>query len=214
MKVICKCCHKAFDYEMYMGLCPKCGKVYRRGKEHYSAIEKDMAGAFHIHADDGGLNRGIDGVIYNQGSLPEHKILNKEIHIDEAADYSDSSSYGTRTGSSSATNSSTYGTTKAPRYGTSTSGVTGNAVQYGSGSTGSLSKSSSLTGAFTAEELAGMTPSQIAGSVLKNRQDYYSANHGTKLNQGVSRDKNNSSSVIGLIVVIIIIVNVILSFLR
>ena len=179
MKVICKCCHKAFDYEMYMGLCPKCGKVYRRGKEHYSAIEKDMAGAFHIHADDGGLNRGIDGVIYNQGSLPEHKILNKEIHIDEAADYSDSSSYGTRTGnsstthsstyvagtrtgSSSATNSSTYVTTKAPRYGTSTSGVTGNAVQYGSGSTGSSSKSSSLTGAFTAEELAGMTPSQIA----------------------------------------------------
>ena len=209
MKVICKCCHKAFDYEMYMGLCPKCGKVYRRGKEHYSAIEKDMAGAFHIHADDGGLNRGIDGVIYNQGSLPEHKILNKEIHIDEAA-----YAAGNKIGSSSTTHSSTYGTTKAPRYGTSTSGVTGNAVQYGSGSTGSSSKSSSLTGAFTAEELAGMTPSQIAGSVLKNRQDYYSANHGTKLNQGVSRDKNNSSSVIGLIVVIIIIVNVILSFFR
>ena len=47
MKVICKCCHKAFDYDMYMGLCPKCGRVYRRGKGHYSIVEKDMLGDYH-----------------------------------------------------------------------------------------------------------------------------------------------------------------------
>ncbi|MCR5543673.1 MAG: hypothetical protein K6F55_05935 [Eubacterium sp.] len=68
MKVICKCCHKAFDYDMYMGLCPKCGRVYRRGRSHYSEIEKNMIGDFHLHADEGGLNRGIEGVVYNQGT--------------------------------------------------------------------------------------------------------------------------------------------------
>ncbi len=68
MKVICKCCHKSFDYDMYMGLCPKCGRVYRRDKGMYSVVEKDMVGDFHLHADDGGLNRGIQGVVYNQGS--------------------------------------------------------------------------------------------------------------------------------------------------
>lgn len=75
MKVICKCCHRSFDYDMYMGLCPKCGRVYRRGKEHYSAVEKDMMGEFHLHADEGGLNRGIHGVVYNQASKPENEIL-------------------------------------------------------------------------------------------------------------------------------------------
>ena len=68
MKVICKCCHKAFDYDMYMGLCPKCGRVYRRGRSHYSEIEKNMIGDFHLHADEGGLNRGIEGVVYNQST--------------------------------------------------------------------------------------------------------------------------------------------------
>ena len=68
MKVLCRCCHRPFDYDMYMGLCPKCGRVYRRGREGYSAIERDMVGDFHIHVDDGGLNRGIDGVVYNQSS--------------------------------------------------------------------------------------------------------------------------------------------------
>ena len=68
MKVTCKCCHKVFDYDMYMGLCPKCGRVYRRGAGHYSAVEKDMMGDFHLHVDEGGLNRGIHGVVYNQGS--------------------------------------------------------------------------------------------------------------------------------------------------
>ncbi len=76
MKVICKCCHKSFDYDMYMGLCPKCGRVYRRGSGHYSAVEKDMLGDFHVHADEGGLNRGIHGVVYNQGSVSEKQILN------------------------------------------------------------------------------------------------------------------------------------------
>ena len=68
MKVICKCCHRSFDYDMYMGLCPKCGRVYRRGREAYSPVERDMAGEFHVHADARGLNRGIDGVVYNQSS--------------------------------------------------------------------------------------------------------------------------------------------------
>ena len=68
MKVICKCCHKMFDYDMYMGLCPKCGRVYRREKGMYTDVEKDMVGDFHLHVDDGGLNRGIAGVVYNQGS--------------------------------------------------------------------------------------------------------------------------------------------------
>ncbi len=77
MKVICKCCHKAFDYDMYMGLCPKCGRVYRRGKGVYSAVEKDMVGDFHLHADDGGLNRGIHGVVYNQGSA--ETVINKPV---------------------------------------------------------------------------------------------------------------------------------------
>ena len=77
MKVICKCCHKAFDYDMYMGLCPKCGRVYRRGKEHYSIIEKDMMGDFHLHADEGGLNRGIHGVVYNQGSTSSKEVMNR-----------------------------------------------------------------------------------------------------------------------------------------
>ena len=76
MKVICKCCHKAFDYDMYMGLCPKCGRVYRRGKGHYSIVEKDMLGDFHVHVDEGGLNRGIHGVVYNQGTVSEKQILN------------------------------------------------------------------------------------------------------------------------------------------
>lgn len=77
MKVVCKCCHKAFDYDMYMGLCPKCGRVYRRGKGVYSAVEKDMVGDFHLHADDGGLNRGIHGVIYNQGS--SETVINRPV---------------------------------------------------------------------------------------------------------------------------------------
>jgi len=76
MKVICKCCHKSFDYDMYMGLCPKCGRVYRRGIAHYSTVEKDMLGDFHVHVDEGGLNRGISGVVYNNGTVSEKQILN------------------------------------------------------------------------------------------------------------------------------------------
>lgn len=77
MKVICKCCFRPFDYDMYMGLCPKCGRVYRREKGMYSEVERDMVGDFHLHADDGGLNRGIDGVVYNQpGSVSEKNTKN------------------------------------------------------------------------------------------------------------------------------------------
>ncbi|MBR6402875.1 MAG: hypothetical protein IKS48_05780 [Eubacterium sp.] len=81
MRVICKCCFRPFDYDMYMGLCPKCGRVYRREKGMYSEVEKDMVGDFHLHAEDGGLNRGIDGVVYNQpGSVADK---NKKNGFDE-----------------------------------------------------------------------------------------------------------------------------------
>ena len=84
MKVICKCCFRPFDYDMYMGLCPKCGRVYRREKGMYSEVEKDMVGDFHIHTEEGGLNRGIDGVVYNQpGSVADK---NKKNGFDEEFD--------------------------------------------------------------------------------------------------------------------------------
>lgn len=31
MKVVCKVCRKKFDYDVYMGLCPKCGNYFREG---------------------------------------------------------------------------------------------------------------------------------------------------------------------------------------
>lgn len=33
MKVICQHCGNKFDYHMYVGLCPKCGKIYRTRSE-------------------------------------------------------------------------------------------------------------------------------------------------------------------------------------
>ncbi|GEM_PF-5984125 len=41
MKVICQHCGNKFDYHMYVGLCPKCGKIYRTRSEtveHNSGI--------------------------------------------------------------------------------------------------------------------------------------------------------------------------------
>ena len=41
MKVICQNCKNKFDYHMYVGLCPKCGKIYRTRSEmveHNSGI--------------------------------------------------------------------------------------------------------------------------------------------------------------------------------
>ena len=45
MKVICKCCFRPFDYDMYMGLCPKCGRVYRREKGMYSGVVYNQPGS-------------------------------------------------------------------------------------------------------------------------------------------------------------------------
>ena len=33
-KVVCQNCGNKFDYHMYVGLCPKCGKIYRTRSEH------------------------------------------------------------------------------------------------------------------------------------------------------------------------------------
>ncbi len=69
MKVICKCCHKAFNYDVYSGLCPNCGRVYRRSSRDFrGTVEADMIGEYHVHADSAGLNRGIEGVEYNHDS--------------------------------------------------------------------------------------------------------------------------------------------------
>lgn len=45
MKVTCKNCGKRFDYDLYMGLCPKCSTYYREGKQYHTE-NKETAGVF------------------------------------------------------------------------------------------------------------------------------------------------------------------------
>ncbi len=66
---------------MYMGLCPKCGRVYRRGNgDRFSRAEEGiLGGSFHIHADAAGLNRGIPGVEYNNAGDNAKKYVNPSV---------------------------------------------------------------------------------------------------------------------------------------
>ncbi len=81
IKVFCKCCGKPFDYEMYMGLCPKCGRVYRKGEgDRMTHIEEGiLGGSYHIHANQAGLNRGIPGVEYNSAGVDAKKYVNAPV---------------------------------------------------------------------------------------------------------------------------------------
>lgn len=66
---------------MYMGLCPKCGRVYRKGNgDRFSRVEEGiLGGSFHIHADSAGLNRGIPGVEYNNAGDDAKKYVNPSV---------------------------------------------------------------------------------------------------------------------------------------
>ena len=194
MKVICKCCHKAFDYDMYMGLCPKCGRVYRRGKEHYSSIEKDMMGEFHLHADEGGLNRGIHGVVYNQGSTSEKEVLNKASKATINRELGEPNE---------AENSFYSGTAKVMAE---TSGA-GRPVGSGRALTNTQAKP-----AFSGQGLDGAAVRSIVAEINNTKgQNYYSADHKTRMNQGVNPKKNNSGGIVFAIVVIIILINLFLT---
>ncbi len=162
MKVICKCCHKAFDYDMYMGLCPKCGRVYRRGKGHYSIVEKDMLGDFHVHVDEGGLNRGIQGVVYNQGTVSEKQILN------------------------------------------STSKATVN--KEIDAAPANVAASSPVTATSSNQAINAIKTQASLGN------QYYSANHGTRMNQGVNNSKNSGAGIAFLIIVIFMIFGFLMGF--
>ena len=173
MKVICKCCHKAFDYDMYMGLCPKCGRVYRRGKGHYSVVEKDMLGDFHVHVDEGGLNRGIHGVVYNQGTVSEKQILNS--------------------------------TSKATVNKEIDAGPAN--VAASSPVTATSSNQVMTREQFKAAYMSGGSPQAI--NAIKTQasagNQYYSANHGTRMNQGVNNSKNSGAGIAFLIIVLFMI---------
>lgn len=45
MKVICKNCGKRFDFDTYMGLCPKCSTYYREGKEYENLSKPSVSSA-------------------------------------------------------------------------------------------------------------------------------------------------------------------------
>ena len=188
MKVICKCCHKAFDYDMYMGLCPKCGRVYRRGKEHYSSIEKDMMGEFHLHADEGGLNRGIHGVVYNQGSTSEKEVLNKASKATINRELGEPNE---------AENSFYSGTAKVMAE---TSGA-GRPVDSGRALTNTQAKP-----AFSGQGLDGAAVRSIVAEINNTKgQNYYSADHKTRMNQG-SAGKNNKTAAIVYFIIFLIVV--------
>lgn len=183
MKVICKCCHKSFDYDMYMGLCPKCGRVYRRGHGHYSAVEKDMLGDFHVHADEGGLNRGIHGVVYNQGSVSEKQVLN--------------------TASKATVNTDVDSVPQTAYRSAPTNYQTSNFVG-GSASAINAAKTNAISNVADIEN-------KIQDFRANNGQSYYGANHRTRMNQGVNPKKNNSGGIVFAIVVIIILINLFLT---
>ena len=224
MKVSCKCCHKVFDYDMYMGLCPKCGVVYRRGREHYSNIERDMMGSFHLDADEGGLNRGIHGVVYNQGSTSEKEVLNraskatinKELgepgeSYDVLDDRRGISTSGTRTAGAGTTGTRTSGTGTT---GSRTTGTAGSryAASGGGAGAGRYSGSHATFSSNMAAHTGTMSNSDVQAIMNEfnkaRGQNYYSANHSTRMNQGVTRKKNSSSLGVILAIVIFIIIGI------
>ena len=197
MKVTCKCCHKVFDYDMYMGLCPKCGRVYRRGAGHYSAVEKDMMGDFHLHAEEGGLNRGIHGVVYNQGST-ETGSTNLNGYDTNVVGTIAKAATGGQSGKA------TYNKPQPARY---SKPITNSSVKSQYAPYASKASSGNMSQAFSSQA----TPKDVIETVKSSTGNgYYSTTHKTKLNQQVSRNGKQNSS-IGLIVFIIIIIISILS---
>ena len=201
MKVICKCCHKMFDYDMYMGLCPKCGRVYRREKGMYTDVEKDMVGDFHLHVDDGGLNRGIAGVVYNQGSEEVIKTLANGFDED-MEDYSQRS------------------VRPAPRPEPSYESRLESRLESRP-TEGSYRQESVTTQGGNNQRIAA---TQRAAQPLSTRQalyrqsatansnTYFDANHKTALNKPIT-DKKKNDSISYVIVGIIIIISIIMGML-
>lgn len=196
MKVICKCCHRSFDYDMYMGLCPKCGRVYRRGKEHYSAVEKDMMGEFHLHADEGGLNRGIHGVVYNQASKPENEILDLAPVAAPARPATSNARVYTQAGSSQS-----RPVQSNPYY------KQVSAAQRPNQNISNQARPNNQAGGNTRI----ITADIINAMKAERGQGYYSPNHGTKMNQGVNGKKDASASVVTIVVVVVIILSMLMS---
>lgn len=199
MKVMCRCCHKLFDYDMFMGLCPKCGRVYRRGKEAYSQVERDMIGQFHIDGDEGGLNRGIHGVRYNQESEETGKTMLNGFDLRES-EMAQGSGYS----------SESYPKLKYVQLVNQYNAINNQAVQdYQNKNAASAIYQNASAGITSAAK----TVSQKAGVAVNDfRNPYYATNHGTRMNQGVTRGKKNNKA--GLIFFIIVIVIMILEALN
>ena len=180
MKVICRCCHLPFDYDMYMGLCPKCGRVYRRGREHYSAVERDMMGTFHLEGDEGGLNRGISGVVYNHSSQDGIKTKLNGFDEDFITDYNEPHSAG---------------------YSQYVKPAGGQAKPYAkpvAPATGTVNPVAKPVQSLITPTNTAKTEKNFSGN------GYYSPTHKTKMNQSVGKNKKGSDA-IGIIIFIFII---------
>ena len=195
MKVMCRCCHKLFDYDMFMGLCPKCGRVYRRGKEAYSQVERDMIGQFHIDGDEGGLNRGIHGVRYNQESEETGKTMLNGFDLRES-EMAQGSGYS----------SQSYPKSKYVQVANQYNAINNNqaAQAYQNKNAASAVYQNASAGITSAAKTVG----QKAGVAVNDfRNPYYASSHGTRMNQGVTgKKKNNSAGLIIFIVIIIIMI--------
>ena len=208
MKVMCRCCHKLFDYDMFMGLCPKCGRVYRRGREAYSQVERDMLGEFHIDGDEGGLNRGIHGVRYNQESDETGKTMLNGFDLREAE-------MAQNAGYSSMSNPKSKYVQSATSY-----SAKNNAASYQAGTVAAadyqnrnaaspIYQNSAVSSVSSTIQSAANTVTQKVGPAVNDfRNPYYASNHGTRMNQGVTKGRKNNN--VGLIVFVVIIVIMIL----
>ena len=208
MKVMCRCCHKLFDYDMFMGLCPKCGRVYRRGREAYSQVERDMLGEFHIDGDEGGLNRGIHGVRYNQESEETGKTMLNGFDLREAE-------MAQNAGYSSMSNPKSKYVQSATSY-----SAKNNAASYQAGNVAAadyqnrnaaspIYQNSAVSSVSSTIQSAANTVTQKVGPAVNDfRNPYYASNHGTRMNQGVTKGRKNNN--VGLIVFVVIIVIMIL----
>ena len=203
MKVICKCCHKMFDYDMYMGLCPKCGRVYRREKGMYTDVEKDMVGDFHLHVDDGGLNRGIAGVVYNQGSEATFKN-----HANGFDDYMDDHSHGHIVSREDSYQNNPESATSLYRQ-SAAANASLNVYDTSNANSNVASNTNSNISKYLNKSTTGQNSSGTSG---KNSSEYYSANHKTALNQPITEKKKNDKITL-ITVAIIIIISILMSIL-
>lgn len=194
MKVICKCCFKPFDYDMYMGLCPKCGRVYRRGKGVYSEVERDMVGDFHLHADDGGLNRGIDGVVYNQGSSDLFRT--QKNGFDEGMDDFPSITPNKPI---------IFGSPTKPANPANGAAVTRSA---------NVARPMNPAGNMAGAQNGYRPPKPVNPSITFGPgadKGYFAANHGTKINQPVVKGNKKGNGFGATITLIIIIIAILMS---